>query len=82
MKTILVTGAAGFIGAAVAKQLISNGNRVVTIDNLSTGKEDIIPKECTFIKGNDYDKKIIERLQDYKFDSIPYSWSKFWRNQF
>jgi UDP-glucose 4-epimerase len=70
MKTILVTDAAGFIGSAVAKWLISNGNNVVTIDNLSTGKESVIPKGCIFIKGNDYDEKIIEQLYNYKFDSI------------
>lgn len=40
MKTVLVTGAAGFIGAAIAKSLLSVGNKVVTIDNLTTGKID------------------------------------------
>ena len=35
-KTYLVTGAAGFIGAAVANKLIRLGKKVVTIDNLST----------------------------------------------
>lgn len=34
----LVTGAAGFIGSALTKSLISCGNNVVTIDNLSTGR--------------------------------------------
>ncbi len=70
MKTYLVTGAAGFIGAAVAKRLIEEGNKVVTIDNLSTGKEDVIPKDCIFIKGNDYDEKVIEKLSQYNFDAI------------
>jgi len=32
---ILVTGAAGFIGAAVAEQLLANGQEVVGIDNLN-----------------------------------------------
>lgn len=39
MKTVLVTGA-GFIGAAIARSLLSVGNKVVTIDNLTTGKID------------------------------------------
>ena len=43
MKTYLVTGAAGFIGSAIAKKLIDDGNKVVTIDNLSTGKRTSIP---------------------------------------
>ena len=37
---ILVTGAAGFIGGAIASRLIELGNSVTTIDNLSTGKKE------------------------------------------
>lgn len=70
MKTFLVTGAAGFIGAAVAKSLLDSGNIVVTIDNLSTGIEKNIPNGCVFIKGNDYDINVIKQLEGYKFDSI------------
>jgi UDP-glucose 4-epimerase len=44
MKTYLVTGAAGFIGAAVAKALLQIGHQVVTVDNLSTGFKSHIPK--------------------------------------
>lgn len=70
MKTYLVTGAAGFIGSAVAKSLLNSGNNVVTIDNLSTGIENNIPNGCIFIKGNDYDINVIKQLEEYKFDSI------------
>ncbi len=70
MKKYLVTGAAGFIGAAIAKKLIEEGNLVVTIDNLSTGKENAIPQGCVFIKGNDYDEAVIKQLDAYRFDSI------------
>lgn len=34
--TILVTGAAGFIGAAVGQQLLARGERVVGLDNLNS----------------------------------------------
>lgn len=70
MKTYLVTGAAGFIGAAIASKLIKEGNKVVTIDNLSTGKETAIPNGCIFIKGNDYDENVISLLNQYYFDAI------------
>ena len=35
MATILVTGAAGFIGAAVARALLARGDEVIGIDNLN-----------------------------------------------
>lgn len=38
MKTALVTGAAGFIGSHIAEALVSQGWRVICIDNLKTGK--------------------------------------------
>ena len=38
MKTALVTGAAGFIGSHIAEALVSQGWRVICIDNMKTGK--------------------------------------------
>ena len=35
MKTVLVTGSAGFIGAAISKKLLKEGVRVVGIDSFS-----------------------------------------------
>ncbi|WP_010630784.1 NAD-dependent epimerase/dehydratase family protein [Sporolactobacillus vineae] len=37
-KRIVVTGAAGFLGSHLVKELISEGNRVIGIDNFLTGK--------------------------------------------
>jgi UDP-glucose 4-epimerase len=70
MKTYLVTGAAGFVGAALATFLIKNGNKVVTVDNLSTGFESSIPDGVVFYKGNVQDKSLIEQLEKYTFDCI------------
>ena len=38
-KTILVTGGAGFIGANLCEVLIEKGNKVVCLDNFSTGRK-------------------------------------------
>jgi UDP-glucose 4-epimerase len=37
LETVLITGAAGFIGSHVADRLLKQGHRVVGIDNLSRG---------------------------------------------
>lgn len=68
--TYLVTGAAGFIGAALAKRLLDEGHQVVTIDNLSTGIKENISAGCVFIEGNTYDPQIIVELNNFKFDAI------------
>jgi UDP-glucuronate decarboxylase len=39
MKTILVTGGAGFIGSNLCEYLISRGDKIICLDNLLTGSE-------------------------------------------
>jgi UDP-glucose 4-epimerase len=70
MANYLVTGAAGFIGAAVSRKLIELGNKVTTIDNLSTGFKDNVPKGVKFIKGDCQDIRMINKLKNEKFDAI------------
>ncbi|MCQ2398819.1 MAG: NAD-dependent epimerase/dehydratase family protein [Sphaerochaetaceae bacterium] len=70
MASYLVTGAAGFIGSVLAARLIKEGNKVVTIDNLSTGKESNVPAGCVFIRGNTYDTDVIAQLEKYSFDAV------------
>ena len=53
MKDYLVAGGAGFIGANLVRRLLEDGNRVVVIDNLSTGMLDNV--------------KSFERHPNYKF---------------
>jgi UDP-glucose 4-epimerase len=69
MKNYLVTGA-GFIGAALAKKLISEGHAVYTIDNLSTGFVENIPKGVVFIEGDVQDTQVISQLNHIKMDAI------------
>lgn len=42
MKTILVTGGAGFIGSHLCEKLLTQGNFVICLDNLFTGSKDNI----------------------------------------
>lgn len=69
-RYFLVTGAAGFIGAAVAKRIIDAGYHVVTIDNLSTGHREHIPDQVEFIEGSTFSTESIQQLNGKKFDAI------------
>ncbi len=44
-RTVLVTGAAGFIGSALCARIGSMGHRVVAYDNLSRGRRDLLPQD-------------------------------------
>ena len=70
MANYIVTGAAGFIGAAVAKKLIEYGHYVVTIDNLSTGYKENIPEGVDFIEGDCGDPNIIKKLPVKNYTAI------------
>ena len=73
MKTYLVTGAAGFIGANFIKYLLYNKYkdadiRIVVLDaltyagNLGTIKDDIDDERCCFVKGDIRDRDLANRL--------------------
>jgi UDP-glucose 4-epimerase len=70
MKTYLVTGAAGFIGAALAAAFLKAGHQVVTVDNLSTGFKHHLPEGVDFIEGDCQDPKVIDALHAYNFEAI------------
>jgi len=67
---ILITGAAGFIGSALAKHLQNFGNFIYTIDNLSTGSLDNIPDGVEYLIADCSDSSIYENLKKYNFDVV------------
>lgn len=68
IKTILVTGGAGFIGCHLCAQLSKDAsNRVVSLDNYSTGSEDNHVPNVEYIKG---DTKDIDSLVIFSPDII------------
>lgn len=59
---ILVTGGAGFIGSHLVEQLLSLGNHVRVMDNLSTGKRENLPRmhpALEFIGGDVRDRRTV-----------------------
>jgi UDP-glucose 4-epimerase len=62
MKTVLVTGIAGFLGSHVAECLLELGNKVVGIDSLEGGSVGNVPSGAKFIQMDICDEEQIERL--------------------
>ena len=60
--TILVTGGAGYIGSHMVHALVDAGERVVVLDNLSTGFEWALPKRATLVVGETGDQPLVADL--------------------
>jgi len=61
---IFVTGIAGFIGSALATELVSKGHHVFGIDNLSTGKEKNIGENIQWVQGDVRHSNFISELKN------------------
>ncbi len=59
---ILVLGGAGYIGSHFVKQAISEGHRVVIIDNLQTGHIEAVDKKAVFYKGDIRDALFLDSV--------------------
>ena len=60
-KSILVTGGAGYIGSHVVLQLVAAGERVVVLDNLSTGFEHAVIG-AELVIGDTGDSELVTRI--------------------
>ena len=71
MKTILVTGGAGYIGSIVVRRLLEEKYSVIILDNLSRGHKESIPQMVTFVEGNIGDEKLVTNLlKKYPIDIV------------
>jgi UDP-glucose 4-epimerase len=59
---ILVTGGAGYIGSHMVLELLDAGEKVVVLDDLSTGFASAVPDGATFIRGDAGDPALVLRL--------------------
>jgi UDP-glucose 4-epimerase len=75
--SVLLTGGAGYVGAATADALLADGHRVVILDDLSTGHTDTIPNEASFKTGSYGETdKMEELLRDARIDVIVHCGAK------
>ena len=70
-KNILITGGAGYIGSAIASELLNEGHMVCIYDDLSTGWEDKIDPRSEFIRGDILDlPKLQSVFASHVFDAV------------
>jgi len=62
--TVLVTGGAGYIGSHMVHALVDAGERVVVVDNLSTGFSDFIPPDVPLFIGDAGDENLVTGVID------------------
>jgi UDP-glucose 4-epimerase len=75
--SVLLTGGAGYVGAATADALLADGHRVVILDDLSSGHTDTIPNEASFKTGSYRETdKMEELLRDARIDVVVHCGAK------
>jgi UDP-glucose 4-epimerase len=67
MSRVLITGGAGFIGSHLAETLLAQGQRVIAVDNLSTGRLENIAglmqhPEFQFVYESIHNEAVMDRL--------------------
>jgi len=68
---LLVTGGAGYIGSQMVHELVDAGERVVVLDDLSTGFRWAVPEGAPLVIGETGDQALMARLiRDHEVDSI------------
>jgi UDP-glucose 4-epimerase len=69
--TILVTGGAGYIGSHMVHALVDQGERVVVVDNLSTGFRWAIPADVPLVEADTGDADAMDAvLQQHGVEAI------------
>ena len=69
-QSILVTGGAGYIGSHVVRQLVERGERVVVLDNLSTGYRSAV-LGAPLVVGNTGDSETVNRvLAEHRVETV------------
>jgi UDP-glucose 4-epimerase len=59
--TWLITGGAGYIGAHVAHAMAGAGERVVVLDDLSSGIPERLPEDVPLVRGSVLDQELVAR---------------------
>lgn len=70
MSSVLITGGAGYIGSHVCQQLRARGERVVVLDNLSTGVREAVG-DAPLVVGDVADRDcVMTILDEHRVDTV------------
>ena len=67
---IIITGGAGFIGSSIVDRSIINGNQVLVLDNLSSGKLENINTSAEFVNIDLCDPSLKNVFFDFRPDAV------------
>jgi nucleoside-diphosphate-sugar epimerase len=60
--SILVTGGCGYFGSRMVHALVDAGERVVVLNNLSTGVRSAVPQSVPLVVGDVSNQALVERI--------------------
>lgn len=77
-NTVLITGGAGYIGSHTAVQLITQGSKVIVLDNLCNSSDEVFNRiekitgiRPEFVEGDIRDRACLDKIfADYPIDSV------------
>jgi UDP-glucose 4-epimerase len=69
--SVLVTGGAGYIGSHMTLELADRGDKIVVLDNLTTGVRAQVAESATFVQGDIRDSALVRyTLKKYDVEAV------------